>query len=166
MYRFRFEVMVAALAVIFCGGVLGVWFDAVMATLRNESSMQSIYVLICIVCSAALTALAYGMRRNLPNYGGMPPLRDLGLYLRPIVSTAVTACIVVTWSSYLLATIPATSTFQHSALTVARWLDIGILMLCIWWGTRMILEFRRMRAWERRMHPTHTDSRDVTGQKG
>lgn len=143
MYRIQVEVMLAALVVVLGVAMAGIWVESLSVWAQTADLAQAFYVALCVLSSAALAGVGAGLKYGFPTGAGMPSRRSLSAALRPTLAAAVTACIITAWASYQMATIPATAEFQLSVLQVARWLDIGILILCFASAIGLVLDSRR-----------------------
>jgi hypothetical protein len=152
MQRIQLEVAVTALVVLVGVAIAGTWFDTWWSQVRSVDLVQTAYVALCVSTSAALAGVAAGLKRGVSTVRGARPNRSLVRYLLPTISAAWTACIATAWASVLLATISSTSIFQLALLHVARWLDIGIFILCIASTIGIVFDFRRASVSKPKVH--------------
>jgi hypothetical protein len=143
MFRIQIEVMFTALAVVLCVALAGTWLEPLRVWAQTADLAQAGYVALCVLTSAALAGVGAGLQYGFPAGAHGLPRQSLRTALRPTVAAGWTACIITAWASYQMGTIPATSEFQLAVLQVARWLDIGILILCFASAFSLVLDFRR-----------------------
>lgn len=144
MQRIQIEVMLSALVVVLGVALAGIWLEELSTWAETADWEQATYVALCVLVSAALAGVGAGLRYGFPaGATGLHP-KALKVALRPTITAGVTACIATWWASLQLATIPATSELQLSVLQVARWLDIGILILCFASAVSLVIDSRRV----------------------
>jgi hypothetical protein len=143
MYRIQIEVMLGALAVVLSVAMAGLWLESLSVWAQTADLAQASYVALCVLASAALAGVGAGLRYGFPDGAGARSRKSLVAALRPTVAAAVTALLITTWASFQMATLPSSAEFQLSVLRVARWLDIGILILCFASAIGLVFESRR-----------------------
>jgi hypothetical protein len=144
MYRIQVEVMLGALVVVLGVAMAGPWVESLSAWLQTANIAQAGYVVLCVLASAVLAGIGAGLQYGFPTRAGLPARGCLARALRPTFTAALTAGLIIVWASFQLASIPAKDEFQRSVLQVARWLDIGILLLCFASAVSLVLESRRV----------------------
>jgi len=156
MNRIQVEVMLGALIVVLGVAMAGLWIESLSTWAQTADLAQAGYVALCVLASAALTGVGAGLRYGFPPRVGMVSRKHLKTALRPTMSAAVTACIIITWASFQMANLPASAEFQLSVLRVARWLDIGIFILCLVSAVGLVLDFRRVGPSQHEKAPGYT----------
>lgn len=146
MFRIQIEVMFTALVVVLGVALAGTWIEPLRVWAQTADLVQAGYVALCVLTSAVLAGVGAGLQYGLPVWAGAQSRKAALTALRPTLSAGCTACVITTWASFQLATIPSSSEFQLSLLQVARWLDIGILILCFASAICIIVGYRRASA--------------------